>query len=97
MAADSKSRVRNIIPSMPDKCRACEVTSDIDLTPYLGKIKLALHFGRNGSRFREQGYTISSPVSPTGVVHVLLHVKVTSDIDMGPELQCLLKVKEDLS
>ena len=41
-----------------------------------------LHFRRNGSRFREQLYAISSPVYPTGVVHVLLHVKVTSHIDV---------------
>ena len=43
---------------------------------------LVLHFRRNGSRFREQRYTVSSPVCPTGVTHVLLHVKVIPDIDL---------------
>ena len=43
---------------------------------------LLLHFRRNASRFREQRYCVSSPVCQTGVVHVLLQVKVTSVISI---------------
>ena len=43
---------------------------------------LVLHFRRNGSRFREQRYCVSSPVCQTGVVHVLLQVEVTSVISI---------------
>ena len=38
-----------------------------------------LHFGR----FREQGYVISSSVFWVGTMHGLMHVKVTTFIDMS--------------
>ena len=38
-----------------------------------------LYFRRNGSRFREQRYAITSPVCQTGAVHGLLHEEVTPD------------------
>ena len=41
-----------------------------------------LHLRRNASRFREQRYAVSSRVCQTGVVHVLLHVEVTSVISI---------------
>ena len=41
--------------------------------------ELVLYFRRNGSRFREQRYAITSPVCLTGAVHVLLHEEVTPD------------------
>ena len=44
---------------------------------------VVLHFRRNSSRFREQRYTISSSVCPTGVVHWLRHVEVTPDNDFN--------------
>ena len=42
-----------------------------------------LHFMRNGNKFREQRYAISSSLCPEGVEHGLLRVEVTSDIDLG--------------
>ena len=44
---------------------------------------LVLHFRRNGNRFREQSYAISSSVCPTCVVQGLLRVEVTPDIEVG--------------
>ena len=41
--------------------------------------ELVLYFRRNGSRFLEQRYAITSPVCLTGAVHVFLHEEVTPD------------------
>ena len=43
---------------------------------------LVLHFKRNGSRFIEQRNTLSFSVCQIGVMHVLLHVEITPDIDL---------------
>ena len=77
--------------------RVCQKTFPIDdsfLVPItyvhvVPKIRECLHFSgnrvfyfrRNGSRFQERRYVISSLVWPTGVVYRFLLVEVTHDID----------------
>ena len=56
---------------------------------YLAR-KSVLHLRGNLSKFQGQGCKISSPVCPTGVVHVYLYVEVTSDIVMDSiSVMCL--------
>ena len=58
---------------------------------------LVLHFRKNDSRFREQISTISSSVCSTGVMHGLLHMEVTSYLDLDyTSFMCLGEIKNEI-